>query len=185
MPAWPNARVIPKAGQSAADARIAGRVCRALDVRFIASPHIGSRSGAKLASRGAGAPDSDRIGGDSETSDGERPRQALRAPFAYTEVNLEYLAGNHHAKAVAILRPLILAMVMIGSVATLQFVRDFADPAVGLMATTNLIAIPFLAAIALRVLRDYERQRSEGIEEPVFHRHVLGKLDEVEPGIRG
>jgi AGCS family alanine or glycine:cation symporter len=33
------------------------------------------------------------------------------------------------------------------------------------------------------VLRDYERQRNEGIEEPVFHRQVLKKPDEVEPGI--
>jgi len=108
---------------------------------------------------------------------------SILANFAYSEINLEYLAGKHHKKAVAILRPLVLAMVMIGSVATLQFVWDFADLAMGLMATTNLIAILFLFPIALRVLRDYERQRNEGIEEPVFHRQVLKKPDEVEPGI--
>ena len=108
---------------------------------------------------------------------------SILANFAYSEINLEYLAGKHHKKAVAILRPLVLAMVMIGSVATLQFVWDFADLAMGLMATTNLIAILFLSPIALRVLQDYERQRKEGIDEPVFHRHVLKKPDEVEPGI--
>jgi len=108
---------------------------------------------------------------------------SILANFAYSEINLEYLAGKHHKKAIAILRPLVLAMVMIGSVATLGFVWDFADLAMGLMATTNLIAIIFLAPIALRVLKDYERQRGEGIDEPVFNRQVLKKPDEVEPGI--
>jgi AGCS family alanine or glycine:cation symporter len=108
---------------------------------------------------------------------------SILANFAYTEINLEYLAGKHHKKAVTILRPLILAMVMIGSMATLTFVWDFADLAMGLMATTNLIAILLLLPIALRVLKDYERQRAEGIEEPVFHRAVLKNPDQVEPGI--
>jgi len=108
---------------------------------------------------------------------------SILANFAYSEINLEYLAGRHAKFAVSILRPLVLAMVMIGSVATLSFVWDFADLAMGLMATTNLIAILFLFPIALRVLRDYERQRAEGIKEPVFHRKVLKNPDQVEPGI--
>ncbi|MES1924675.1 alanine/glycine:cation symporter family protein [Salinisphaera sp. T31B1] len=108
---------------------------------------------------------------------------SILANFAYSEINLEYLAGRHGKKAVAILRPLVLAMVMIGSVATLSFVWDFADLAMGLMATTNLIAILCLFPIALRVLKDYERQRAEGIDEPVFHRKVLKNPDQVEPGI--
>ncbi|MES1947230.1 amino acid carrier protein [Salinisphaera sp. C84B14] len=108
---------------------------------------------------------------------------SILANFAYTEINVEYLAGKHHKKAITILRPLILAMVMIGSMATLSFIWDFADLAMGLMATTNLVAILLLLPIALRVLKDYERQRAEGIEEPVFHRAVLKNPDQVEPGI--
>ncbi|GAB3675259.1 alanine/glycine:cation symporter family protein [Salinisphaera aquimarina] len=108
---------------------------------------------------------------------------SILANFAYSEINLEYLAGKHGKKAVAILRPLVLAMVMIGSVATLSFVWDFADLAMGLMATTNLIAILCLLPIALRVLADYERQKKEGVAEPVFHRSVLKNPDQVEPGI--
>lgn len=108
---------------------------------------------------------------------------SILANFAYTEINVEYLTGKHHKKAIAILRPLILAMVMIGSMATLTFIWDFADLAMGLMATTNLVAILLLLPIALRVLKDYERQRAEGIEEPVFHRAVLKNPDQVEPGI--
>ncbi|ROO27220.1 alanine/glycine:cation symporter family protein [Salinisphaera orenii] len=108
---------------------------------------------------------------------------SILANFAYSEINLEYLAGKHAKKAVAVLRPAVLAMVMIGSVATLGFVWDFADLAMGLMATTNLIAILCLTPIALRVLADYERQRRQGIAEPVFDRKVLKNPDQVEPGI--
>lgn len=108
---------------------------------------------------------------------------SILANFAYSEINLEYLAGKHANLAVAILRPCVLAMVMIGSVASLTFIWDFADLAMGLMATTNLIAILCLTPIALRVLHDYERQRRDGIETPVFNRHILKNPDQVEPGI--
>jgi len=104
---------------------------------------------------------------------------SILANFAYSEINLEFLAGRHGKRAVSILRPLILAMVMIGSVATLGFVWDFADLAMGLMATTNLVAILLLAPTALRVLADYERQRREGIKEPVFHKSILKKPGQV------
>ena len=108
---------------------------------------------------------------------------SILANFAYTEINVEWLAGRHGRIAVACIRPLILAMVGIGSIATLTFVWNFADLAMGLMATTNLIAIILLCPISLRVLRDYERQRREGIREPVFNKRVLKRPEQVEPGI--
>jgi AGCS family alanine or glycine:cation symporter len=50
----------------------------------------------------------------------------------------------------------------------------------GLMATTNLIAILLMAPIALRVLKDYERQRRDGVKEPVFDPRVLKRPDQVD-----
>jgi AGCS family alanine or glycine:cation symporter len=64
-------------------------------------------------------------------------------------------------------------MVYIGSVADLKFVWNLADFAMGLMATTNLIAIIFLAPVAFFVLEDYERQRKEGIKRPEFDPTLL------------
>lgn len=108
---------------------------------------------------------------------------SILANFAYTEINVEWLFKKRGTTAVSVLRPLLLAMVFIGSVATLSFVWHFADFAMGLMATTNLIAILLLFPIALRVLRDYEKQRRDGSAEPVFNKWVLKKPEQVEPGI--
>lgn len=108
---------------------------------------------------------------------------SILANFAYTEINVNYLAGKHGRTALAWIRPFILAMVFIGSIASLSFVWHFADLAMGLMATTNLIAIILLFPISLRVLRDYEKQRKNGIAEPVFNKRVLKRPEQVEPGI--
>ncbi len=108
---------------------------------------------------------------------------SILANFAYTEINVEYLFKKNGRRAITILRPFILAMVAIGSVASLDFVWHFADLAMGLMATTNLVAILLLFPIALRVLRDYERQRAGGTLRPVFNKRVLKHPEQVEPGI--
>lgn len=109
---------------------------------------------------------------------------SIIANFSYSQINIEYLFKRHTKKAVSVLRVAVLAMVMIGSVAQLQFVWDFADLAMGLMATTNLIAILLLCPIALRVLRDYERQRKDGVREPTFDpTGVLKRPEQVDADV--
>lgn len=108
---------------------------------------------------------------------------SILANFAYTEINVDYLAGRRGDTVFAWMRPFLLAMVGIGSVASLTFVWHFADLAMGLMATTNLAAILVLFPISVRVLRDYEKQRRDGTEEPVFNKRVLKRPEQVEPGI--
>lgn len=88
--------------------------------------------------------------------------------YAYGEINIGYLFKGHSKLAIWILRIAVIAMVYIGSVADLKFVWNLADFAMGLMATTNLIAIIFLAPVAFYVLEDYERQRKEGVKRPEF-----------------
>ena len=48
-----------------------------------------------------------------------------------------------------------------------------------LMATTSVIAILLLGKIAFIALKDYERQKKQGIKEPVFKASVLPKQDGV------
>ncbi|BBI60022.1 hypothetical protein HSBAA_13280 [Vreelandella sulfidaeris] len=78
---------------------------------------------------------------------------------------------------------IILAMVLLGSVAELSVVWDFADLAMGLMATTNLFSILFMAPIAVAVLKDYERQRRAGIEEPLFDPAILKRPELVDADV--
>lgn len=108
---------------------------------------------------------------------------SILANTSYAEINIEYLFKKHSHAIMHIIRPLILGMVFLSSIATLEFVWDFADFAMGLMATTNLIAILLLFPIAVRVLNDYERQRRQGCKTPVFRKAVLKRPDLVEPGI--
>lgn len=98
--------------------------------------------------------------------------------YAYGEINIGYLFKKHARKAILVLRVCVISMVFCGSIADLKFIWHLADVAMGLMATTNLIAIIFLAPIAFFVLRDYERQRKAGIAQPEFNpkdlRHLAG-----------
>lgn len=55
-------------------------------------------------------------------------------------------------------------MVFVGSVADLKTVWNFADLTMGIMAVINLIAIVWLSPVALRVLKDYERQIKSGVD---------------------
>ncbi|NWO57603.1 alanine/glycine:cation symporter family protein [Chromohalobacter israelensis] len=108
---------------------------------------------------------------------------SIIANFSFATVNIEYMFKRHAKGAVQALRLAVLAMVMIGSVSQLTFVWDFADLSMGLMATTNLIAILILAPIAMRVLKDYERQRREGVREPRFDPKVLKRPEQVDADV--
>ena len=88
---------------------------------------------------------------------------SIIANYSYGESNLEFISGEKSAKvAIMIFRFMVLAMVFIGAIASLPAIWNFADLSMGLMALTNLIAIVLLSPVALRILRDYERQVKEG-----------------------
>lgn len=59
-------------------------------------------------------------------------------------------------------------MVYIGSVESASLLWNLGDLGIGSMAWLNLIAILLLSKIALKVLKDYERQKKEG-KDPVFN----------------
>lgn len=86
------------------------------------------------------------------------------ANYSYGESNIEFLAGNKNTKIAMVgLRVALLLMVFIGSVANLTAVWNFADLTMGIMAIINLIAIVWLSPVAIRVLKDYERQLKSGV----------------------
>lgn len=108
---------------------------------------------------------------------------SILANFSFSAVNIEYLFRRHARQAVSVLRLAILVMVVIGSVAELEFVWAFADLAMGLMATTNLFAILIIAPVALHVLKDYENQRRDGVREPIFDPSVLKRPELVDADV--
>ncbi|WP_193085017.1 alanine/glycine:cation symporter family protein, partial [Halomonas sp. 3F2F] len=103
------------------------------------------------------------------------------ANYSYGESNIEYLAGRRAPIAVLIYRLAVLGMVMVGSVASLGAIWNFADLSMGMMAVINLVAILLLSPIAFALFRDYDAQLKAG-QEPVFDPSKFPKLvNKVDP----
>ncbi|PVZ66412.1 alanine/glycine:cation symporter family protein [Pelagibaculum spongiae] len=98
---------------------------------------------------------------------------SIIANYAYGESNVAYIFKSKHA--ITIYRVAVLGMVMMGALAELPAVWNFADLSMGLMAIINLIAILLLSKVAMAVLRDYEKQVSAG-KTPEFNPETLPEL---------
>jgi alanine or glycine:cation symporter, AGCS family len=90
---------------------------------------------------------------------------SLLGNYSYAEVNLDFLRAS--PLAINIFRLVVIAAVGLGSILALNFVWNFADVAMALMALVNLVAILLLGKWAFALLKDDERQRAAG-SDPVF-----------------
>ncbi|OQO94622.1 sodium:alanine symporter family protein [Saccharomonospora piscinae] len=95
--------------------------------------------------------------------------------FYYGEANLRFLTDD--ARVIPVFRVVVLGMLFLGSVASLDLVWSIADVTMGLMAVVNLVAVAPLGMLAVRLLKDYQQQRRDGLD-PVFTRDRL-------PDVRG
>ena len=101
----------------------------------------------------------------------------LMAYYYISETTLFYLGRNRNLKGFKVgLMILFLGMVYIGSVENASLLWGLGDFGFGSMAWLNLVAILMLTKTALKVFKDYEKQKKAGIE-PVF--------DPVKLGIKG
>ena len=78
---------------------------------------------------------------------------------------------------VKVYRALVIALVLWGSVQDLSTVFAFADVTMGLLALVNLAALALLYKTVLRLMRDYDQQIDDGIEQPVLDRRAYADLD--------
>nr|WP_272436673.1 alanine:cation symporter family protein [Terrihalobacillus insolitus] len=95
------------------------------------------------------------------------------------ETNLAFLNRNRGTKMVwpkHVLKVVLLAMVLYGSVQTGEMAWALGDLGMGTMAWLNFVAILLLTKPALKVLKDYEKQKKEG-KDPVFNPADIGLED--------
>lgn len=87
----------------------------------------------------------------------------------YADTNIAYLMkGGQARRRVNLLFQVILALsILLGSFRDSTFAWALADLGVGLYTWVNLIGMVLLVGPAVRVFRDYERQRKAGLD-PVF-----------------
>lgn len=98
--------------------------------------------------------------------------------YYYGETNIQFITENK--VVLYVYRILVAAMVLFGSIASMDLVWNIADVFMGLMAILNLIAIVLLSKIAIKVLQDYTAQKKAG-KDPVFYASSIPELgDEVE-----
>lgn len=102
--------------------------------------------------------------------------------YAYAENNLGFVRSERGGKLLAF-RLLVITMVFGGCLMELQVLWKLADIFMALMALLNLTALLLLSGIAVKVVKDYERQQRMG-KIPVFNPNHFPELrGQLEPGI--
>ena len=89
------------------------------------------------------------------------------------EADLKFGDDRGERVVIWLLRISTVAAVFISSLQTSGFVWTLGDIGVGVMAWINVVAILLLSPKALRSLKDYERQKKQGVE-PKFDPKALG-----------
>lgn len=102
---------------------------------------------------------------------------SLIGNYYYGETNIRFLHGSK--VWLVLYRIAVMAMIILGSVAKVQFVWDMADLFMGLMVIVNLIAIFMLSKVAYAALNDYIKQRKAG-KEPVFYKDSIKGLENID-----
>lgn len=74
-------------------------------------------------------------------------------------------------------RVAVICLCCWGAIMDLGTVFAFADVTMGLLALANLCALGLLSRTGLRLMKDYDEQLSEGIEQPVFDHRRFDDLD--------
>ena len=102
---------------------------------------------------------------------------SMMGTFSMGEMSLRFLTKNERIITLAKIGILILVFIL--SITTMDIVWKLNDIAMGVHTIVNVIVILILAKYALEALRDFEKQRKAGVEEPVFTKDALSNPDGV------
>lgn len=91
--------------------------------------------------------------------------------YFYAEANIRFITKSD--KAMVVFRIAAAAMVFFGAQNNIDVAWSLADITMGLEAIVNIIAIVLLSGIAVKALKDYEKQKAAG-QNPVFYEKNIG-----------
>ena len=98
----------------------------------------------------------------------------IMAYYYIAETNVAYIMNNRKSKIpLLLLKVFILAATYYGAVKKTDLAWALGDLGLGIMVWLNVIAIIILVKPALITLKDYERQKKQGLD-PVFDPEALG-----------
>jgi len=95
--------------------------------------------------------------------------------YYYGEANILFLTRK---KWVLVLFRILSGgvMVLLGALASLDFVWSLGDVCMALLTVCNLVAIFLLGKYAFALLKDYRKQKNNGIKSPVFKRSEMPSI---------
>ncbi|MBP4141741.1 alanine:cation symporter family protein [Flavobacterium sp. P4023] len=98
----------------------------------------------------------------------------ILAYYYIAETNISYLTRKFESPVFNyVLKIIMMLVIMYGSINQAKLAWDIGDIGVGLMAWFNIIAIILLQKPALAALKDYEKQKKQGLD-PVFSPEDIG-----------
>ncbi|MBY0090330.1 alanine:cation symporter family protein [Priestia aryabhattai] len=98
----------------------------------------------------------------------------IMAYYYIAETNIAYLSrGNNSKWAMFLLKIVLLGATFYGAVKTAGLAWALGDTGLGIMVWLNVIAIVLLAKPAIITLKDYEKQKKQGLD-PVFDPNAIG-----------
>ncbi|MCK8141219.1 alanine:cation symporter family protein [Flavobacterium sp. I-SCBP12n] len=98
----------------------------------------------------------------------------ILAYYYIAETNISYLTRKFESPFFNyVLKIIMMLVIMYGSINQAKLAWDIGDIGVGLMAWFNIIAIILLQKPALAALKDYEKQKKQGLD-PVFNPEDIG-----------
>ncbi len=104
---------------------------------------------------------------------------SLIGNYYYAESNIVFIKDNKILMQV--FRITCVVAIFLGAQADFSLVWNLADVTMGFMAIVNIVAIFLLGNVAIKVLKDYEKQKKQG-KKPVFHEKNVGLTGTVWTG---
>lgn len=98
---------------------------------------------------------------------------SIVANYYYGETNIRFIHDND--RLIDLYRLLVGVIVYVGAITSLETVWGFADITMALMTLCNLAAISALGKYAIRLLKDYQSQRTAG-RNPVYTADTIPEI---------
>jgi AGCS family alanine or glycine:cation symporter/putative sodium/glutamine symporter len=92
--------------------------------------------------------------------------------YTMSESNMRFIKDDQ--KLINIVRIVIIAVAFASCLIDVSLMDLISDTFMALMGAVNMLVVLLLSPKAIAIYKDYRKQTNEGIEEPVFHKDVLG-----------
>ena len=92
--------------------------------------------------------------------------------YTMSESNMRFIKDDQ--KLINVVRVVIIIVAFASCLIDVSLMDLISDTFMALMGAVNMLVVLLLSPKAIAIYKDWRKQKNEGIEEPVFHKDVLG-----------